>query len=84
MNPQIEIQFTGTYQLDSTTTCVNPLAIASSATDNFVDSVDITCLFNAPTYSYIRNIGSFTYTTTWTNQDVIDYINDYMQSIQIN
>jgi hypothetical protein len=84
MNPQIEIQFTGTYQLDETTMCVNPLAIAESATDNFIDSVSLTVVFVSPTYSYTRNIGSFTYDVIWTNQDVIDYITNYMNSIQIN
>jgi len=84
INSQIEIQYTGTYQLDSTTICVDPLATPTSATDNFIDSVALTVVFTSPTYSYTREIGSFTYITTWTNQDVIDYMNDYMQSIQIN
>jgi hypothetical protein len=84
MNYQIQIQFTGTYQLDSTTTCVNPLVIAYSGADDFIDSVNLTCLFNSSTYSYIRDIGSFNYIDEWTNQDVIDYITNYMNSIQIN
>lgn len=84
INSQIEIQYTGTYQLDSTTTCVDPLATAVSATDNFIDSVALIVVFTSPTYSYTRDIGSFTYNLTWTNQNVIDYMNEYMQSIKIN
>jgi hypothetical protein len=83
MNYQIEIQFTGTYTLDEGCTIVDPLVIAVSATDDFVSSVAVACLFQAPTYSYYRNIGSFNYTTTWGNLQVEAYINDYMNAHKI-
>ena len=83
MNPQIEIQFTGTYKLDDGTTIVNPLVIAISATDDFIQSVSVSCAFNAPTYSYGRNIGSFNYTTTWGNLQVETFIYEYMNAHKI-
>lgn len=83
MNYQIEIQFTGTYKLDEGTTLVDPLVIAMSATDDFVSSVNVACGFQASTYSYYRNIGSFNYTTTWGNLQVEAYINDYMNAHKI-
>jgi hypothetical protein len=83
MNSQIEIQFTGTYKLDEGATVVDPLVIAVAATDDFVSSVAVACLFQAPTYSYYRDIGSFNYTTTWGNLQVEAYINDYMNAHKI-
>jgi hypothetical protein len=83
MNPQIEIQYTGTYRLDEDTTIINPLVIAVSATDDFVQNVSVACLFNSPTYSYGRNIGSFTYTVTWGNIQVETFINEYMNARKI-
>lgn len=82
-NYQIEIQFTGTYQIDAETTIVNPLVIAAEAADNFIDTVQVSCLFQNTNYSYYRNIGSFTYVDTWTNQDVIDFINSFMASVKV-
>ena len=83
MNYQIEIQFTGVYKLDDETQVTDPLVIAVAATDDFISSVGLACLFEAPTYSYYRNIGSFNYTTTWGNLQVEAYINDYMNAHKI-
>ena len=83
MNYQIEIQFTGQYQIDADTNVTDPLVIAVAATDDFISNVAIACLFNAPIYSYYRNIGSFTYTTTWGNIQVENYINTFMQNCKI-
>lgn len=83
MNYQIEIQFTGTYKLDEGTTLVDPLVIATAATDDFISSVAVACSFQASTYSYYRNIGAFTYTTTWGNLQVEDYINTFMANCKL-
>ena len=80
---QIEIQFTGTYQIDIATSVVNPLVIAAEAADNFIDTVQVSCLFQNTNYSYYRSIGSFDYALTWTNQDVIDFINSFMASVKV-
>jgi hypothetical protein len=82
-NYQIEIQFTGTYQIDTATTVVDPLVIATEAADNFIDAVQVGCLFQQSAYSIFLNIGSFTYVDTWTNQDVIDYINSFMAGVKV-
>lgn len=79
-NPQIEIQYTGTYILDDGNSVVDPLVIATSALDDFISTVTVGVLFEAPTYSYARNIGSFTYTLTWGNIQVEDFINNYMNA----
>lgn len=79
-NPQIEIQYTGTYILDDGNSVVDPLVIATGALDDFISSVTVTVLFQAPTYSYVRTIGFFTYTATWGNIQVEDFINAYMNA----
>lgn len=83
MNYQIEIQFTGTYQIDADTTVVNPMVIAANASDNFINTVSLSCFFQGSSYSYYRNIGSFEYTTTWGNLQVETYINQYMNNRKI-
>lgn len=83
MNYQIEIQFTGTYQIDKDTTVVNPLVIAANADDNFISTLSISCLFQNTTYSYYRNIGDMTYTNTWSNADVENYINTFMTNAEV-
>lgn len=83
MDSQIEIQFTGTYKLDEGATIVDPLVIAVAATDDFISSVAVACKFQAPTYSYQRNIGSFSYSITWGNIQVEEYINTFMQNCKI-
>lgn len=80
MTYQIEIQYTGVYQIDAETSVTDPLVIAVGATDDFVSSVAVSCIFQAPTYSYYRNIGSFTYNATWGNIQVEDYINTFMNA----
>jgi hypothetical protein len=34
--------------------------------------------FYSETYSHVRQIGSFTYETTWNDDDVQDFINDWI------
>jgi hypothetical protein len=34
--------------------------------------------FYSETYSHVRQIGSFTYETTWSDDDVQKYINDWV------
>lgn len=77
---QIEIQYTGTYVLDDGNSVVNPLVIATGASDDFISSVTVSVVFSSPTYSYVRNIGSFTYSVTWGNLQVEDFINSYMDA----
>lgn len=79
-NEQIKIQYTGTYILDDGNRVVDPLVIATSALDDFISSVTVGVLFDAPTYSYSRIIGSFTYSLTWGNIQVEDFINNYMNA----
>ena len=83
MNPQIEIQFTGTYAIGNDIVVVDPLVIATAATDNFVDKVAVSVLFNGANYSVGQNIGSFYYVTTWGNIQVEEYINNFMANCKI-
>lgn len=79
---QIEIQFTGKYQIDADTLIENPLVIGASANDDLINSVSVGVYFTSDVYYLARAIGSFNYTDDWTNQDVIDLINSYMTSIK--
>lgn len=83
MNPQIEIPFVGTYAVGNDIVIIDPLVIATAATDDFVDKVSVSVLFNGTNYSVGQNIGSFTYTTTWGNLHVEEYINTFMQNCKI-
>lgn len=82
MTYQIEIQYTGKYQIDSDTLIENPLVIGASANDDLINSVSVEVYFTSDTYYLARTVGSFNYTDDWTNQDLIDLINSYMNSIQ--
>lgn len=79
---QIEIQYTGKYQIDSETLIEDPLVIGASANDDLINSVSVAVYFTSDTYYLARTVGSFNYTDDWTNQDVINLINSYMNSIQ--
>jgi len=79
---QIEIQYTGKYQIDADTLIENPLVIGASANDDLINSVSVGVYFTSPTYYLGRQIGSFTYTNDWSNSDVIDFINSYVNSIK--
>ena len=79
---QIEIQYNGVYQIDPQTKIENPLVIGASANDDLINSVSVGVYFTSPTYYLGRQIGSFTYVDDWSNADVIDLINSYMNSIK--
>ena len=80
---QIEIQYTGKYQIDSDTLIENPLVIGASANDDLINSVYVGVYFTSPTYYLGRNIGSFTYAVDWSNADVVSLINSYMESVKV-
>lgn len=80
---QIEIQFTGKYQIDSDTLIENPLVIGASANDDLIDSVSVCVYFTSPTYYLGRPVGAFTYTTEWDNSDVIALINTFMAACKV-
>lgn len=80
---QIEIQYTGKYQIDSTTLVENPLVIGASANDDLIDSVSVAVYFTSPAYYLARQIGSFNYVDDWSNADVVNLINSFMQSCQV-
>jgi hypothetical protein len=75
---QIKIEYKGTYQIDEFTTVTDPIVSCTMAIDNMIDSVAISVKFENTTYSYGRNIGSYQYVDTWENENVIDYINEWM------
>lgn len=78
---QIEIQYTGEYQIDAETKIENPLVIGASATDDLINAVGVTVYFTSPTYYLCRAIGSFTYGSAgWDNSDVVNLINEFMAS----
>ena len=83
MSYQIEIQYTGKYQIDSDTLIENPLVIGASANDDLINSVYVGVYFTSPTYYLGRNIGSFTYAVDWSNADVVSLINSYMESVKV-
>ena len=83
MSYQIEIQYTGKYQIDADTTIENPLVIGASANDDLINSVSVGVYFTSPTYYLARQIGSFNYVDDWSNADVVSLINSYMQSVKI-
>lgn len=80
MNKQIQIQFSGAYQIDSTTVVESPLVTATAATDNFIDNVSVVCLFSGIGYDLSRSTGDFFYVENWTNQDVENHINAWMEA----
>lgn len=80
---QIEIQYLGDYQLDATTKALNPLATVVAATDNFISTVSVDCVFSNLSYAYGRKAGTFEYAQTWTNEDVINHLNAWMEDRKI-
>lgn len=80
---QIEIQYTGKYQIDSDTLIENPLVIGASANDDLINSVYVSVYFTSPTYYLGRQIGSFNYVDDWSNADVVSLINSYMASVKV-
>jgi len=72
------------YVVESNSTMLveNPLVIGTSANDDLINSVSVDVYFTSPTYYLGRQIGSFTYTNDWSNSDVIDFINSYVNSIK--
>lgn len=77
---QISIQFEGKYQIDASTLVENPLVIGASANDDLINTVSVAVYFTSPTYYLYRQIGSFTYTTDWSNADVVALIESFMAS----
>jgi hypothetical protein len=80
---QIEINFTGRYRLDDGTEIENPLVIGASANDDLIETVFVGVYFTSPTYYLARQIGSFNYTDEWTNADIVNLINSYMDSHRV-
>jgi hypothetical protein len=80
---QIEIQFTGKYQIDAETSIENPLVIVANANDDLINNVSVGVYFTSPTYYLARQIGSFTYVDDWSNADVVTLINSYMDSVKV-
>lgn len=83
MNYQIEIQYTGKYQIDPDTLVENPLVIGASANDDLIETVIVSVYFTSPTYYLARQIGSFTYVDDWSNADVVSLINSFMDSCKL-
>jgi hypothetical protein len=83
MNYQITIQFSGNYRIDTDTVVTDPLVTAVEATDNFISSVNVGCLFQNIQYSYFKNTGSFEYESTWNNTDVVAHLNTWMAARKI-
>lgn len=80
---QIKITYQGEYQLDSTTYCMNPTATVTACVDDMIETVNVECVFSNLSYGYGRPAGSFTYADTWTNQDVVNHLNSWMESRKI-
>lgn len=83
MTYQIEIQYTGVYQIDSETRIENPLVIGASANDDLIETVHVSVYFTSPTYYLGRQIGFFNYTNDWSNTDVVSLINNFMASCEV-
>ena len=80
-NYQIQIQFEGKYQIDSTTLVENPLVVGAGANDDLINSVSVSVYFTSPSYYLARQIGGFTYGTAgWDNSDVVALIESFMAS----
>lgn len=80
---QIEIQYQGKYQIDSTTLVENPLVIGASANDDLINSVSVAVYFTSPAYYLARQIGSFNYVDDWTNAEVVALIESFMASCKV-
>lgn len=80
---QIEIQYTGKYQIDADTTIENPLVIGASANDDLIDTVSVAVYFTSPAYYLGRQIGSFNYVDDWSNADVVALIESFMASCKV-
>jgi len=83
MSYQIEIQYTGIYQIDSQTRIENPLVIGASANDDLIETVSVSVYFTSPNYYLFREIGSFNYVNDWSNTDVVSLINSFMDSCKV-
>ena len=80
---QVEIQFEGKYQIDSTTLVENPLVIGASANDDLINNVSVGVYFVSPQYYLARQIGSFNYVDDWSNADVVALIESFMASCKV-
>lgn len=80
---QIEIQYSGFYQIDPETKIENPLVIGASANDDLINSVSVAVYFTSPTYYLARQIGSFNYSADWDNADVVTLINKFMDEHKV-
>jgi hypothetical protein len=81
----IEIQVIGKLKLDDLTICLNPLVTVQSCLDNyFSSSVSVNSLFsNDNYYSFGRDCGSFIYKETWTDEDVENFMNAWIEEHRI-
>lgn len=80
---QIKITYQGEFQLDSATRCLNPTATVTTCVDDMIETVRVECVFENLSYSYGRGAGSFIYGETWTNEDVVNHLNLWMESRKI-
>jgi hypothetical protein len=82
----IIINVTGTLRLDDTTIVVNPIVTVTNANDDYLqNSVATTSNFTSDTenYEFSRPTGSFSYIETWTDSDVRDCVETWINEHRI-
>jgi hypothetical protein len=82
----IIINVIGTLQLDETTIVVNPIVTVTNANDNYItNTVSTTSTFtsNTENYEFSRSTGSFSYEQTWTDQDVRNCVEAWIEEHRI-
>ena len=87
LNSLIIINVTGTLKLDETTFVTNPIVSVTNANDNYTDnSVSTSSLFtsNTENYQLSRPTGSFSYEETWTDADVRNCVEAWIEEHKVS
>jgi hypothetical protein len=74
----IIINVTGVLRLDETTIVKDPIVSVTNANDDYLqNSVATQSLFTSSTenYQFSRPTGTFEYVETWSDEDVVFYVN---------
>jgi hypothetical protein len=86
MNTTIIINVTGILRLDEKTTVKNPIVSVTSANDNYINSeVSTASVFtsNDEKYNLSRATGSFNYVETWTDEDVKNCVENWINEHRV-
>jgi len=86
MKNLIIINVTGIIKLDDTTIVTNPIVTVTNANDDYLtDTVNTISLFTSATENYqlSRATGVFSYTITWSDDDVRTCVENWIEEHRI-